>query len=1143
MSEPSIEAMDPSHGSHGTMKIENTEKRDALRAVEKRYQNIWQEEKVFEADAPSCTEYPPGSITDDALRAAVPKFFGTMAYPYVNGSAHLGHAFTMSKIEFGSRVARAQGKRTLYPQGYHATGMPIKACADKLVHEIELFGKNLERYEEGSIDEAPLPIQEQPQQRGDDVTKFTNVRKGKAALKTTKAKYQFQVMLSLGIPRTDIHKFADAQYWLRFFPQLWQEHLSAFGCGIDWRRGFITTDANLYYDSFVRWQMRRLKALGKIQFGKRYSIYSPKDRQPCLDHDRAEGESVRVQEYTIIKCKVVQWSERTQNILSGKIPDDANVFMVPATLRPETMYGQTNLFVSPSITYGVFRVSEKDFFFMTNRAARNLAFQGIFPEWGNFPKVAELNGYDVIGSVVNAPMSQLQNVYVVPMDTIKEDKGTGVVTSVPSDSPDDYTMTIELSKKADYYGIRAEWVPLDILPIIDTPGYGNLIAPTLCKNMRINTPKSSQLPEAKEQAYKIGFYQGKMLVGEFSGKPVQEAKNLVRQSLLDTNDAIAYCEPDGLAISRSGDECVAAYLDQWFLTYGPGDEAWREDVLGHVRGEDGQNFNSFTSATKNAIEHTLGWLTQWCVTRQYGLGTKLPWDESELVEGLSDSTIYMAYYTIAHYLHSDIYGTKRGIGNIEASQMTDEVWDYVFAIRDHVTATDINKDVLEVMRREFTYWYPVDIRVSGKDLITNHLTFFLYIHQALWGKSPQYLPKAIRINGHVTLNGGKMSKSTGNFLTLDTAIQKFGADATRIALADAGDGIEDANFEETVANAIVLKLFELRKWSEDVISGVRILKESENFVSVRDSERIKNGDTIQRTGQKLFWDELFENELKILVQETVQQFEATNYKAALKSGFYDFVAARDSYRVYTASASLGMHQHCVRRYVELQALMICVITPHWADYIWREVLKKNSTIQAARFPQVDSSNPSLIATSQYIRSVLTSVSAADSTQQKRLAKGKDVRYNPKQPKRLTVFVAKSWPAWQTKYIDLVREMLDGISLDVKEVIKKVDKKDMKKAMPFIQRLNRRLASGEPKAAVFERNLGFDEVQVLKELVSGLTSMMPKLKEVEIVCVEEGSGVGFRVNGKEEERVEDLPQAAGSAEPGSPSFHLANLESS
>src|ERR1700753_1408490 len=88
--------------------------------------------------------------------------------------------------------------------------------------------------------------------------------------------YQFQVMLSLGIPREEIHKFAEPRHWVDFFPEKWKEGLNAFGCSIDWRRSFITTDINPYYDSFIQWQMRRLKELGKIQFGKRYTIYSPK---------------------------------------------------------------------------------------------------------------------------------------------------------------------------------------------------------------------------------------------------------------------------------------------------------------------------------------------------------------------------------------------------------------------------------------------------------------------------------------------------------------------------------------------------------------------------------------------------------------------------------------------------------------------------------------------------------------------------------------------------------------------------------------------------------------------------------------------------------------------------------------------------
>ena len=31
------------------------------------------------------------------------------------------------------------------------------------------------------------------------------------------------------------------------------------GCGVDWRRSFITTDVNPYYDSFIRWQFGVLR--------------------------------------------------------------------------------------------------------------------------------------------------------------------------------------------------------------------------------------------------------------------------------------------------------------------------------------------------------------------------------------------------------------------------------------------------------------------------------------------------------------------------------------------------------------------------------------------------------------------------------------------------------------------------------------------------------------------------------------------------------------------------------------------------------------------------------------------------------------------------------------------------------------------
>src|SRR5947208_1795756 len=136
-----------------------------------------------------------------------------------------------------------------------------------------MFGKNFEKYqpEESSAVDAPA-VKEKT-----DLTKFS-AKKTKAAMKSGgKKKYQFEVMISMGIPKQDIHVFSEARNWLDTFSGLWKSHMDAFGCSVDWRRSFITTDANPYYDSFVKWQVSRLKELGKIQYGSRYTVYSPLD--------------------------------------------------------------------------------------------------------------------------------------------------------------------------------------------------------------------------------------------------------------------------------------------------------------------------------------------------------------------------------------------------------------------------------------------------------------------------------------------------------------------------------------------------------------------------------------------------------------------------------------------------------------------------------------------------------------------------------------------------------------------------------------------------------------------------------------------------------------------------------------------------
>lgn len=261
----------------------------------------WQAEKIFDVDAPE--------------NASKPKFMITFPYPYMNGRLHLGHSFSLSKCEFAAGYQMLKGKTVLFPFGFHCTGMPIKACADKLKSEISRFG-NPPQFPSAEAETAA-----------------SGAMKSKVAAKTGGMKYQWQIMRSIGIADEEIGQFQDPQHWLTYFPPLAIADLKRMGCKIDWRRTFITTDANPYYDSFVQWQFQKLKKLDKIQFGKRHTIFSPLDGQPCMDHDRSSGENVGPQEYTAIKMRLLGPFPEALASLEKK-----SVFLVAATLRPETMY-------------------------------------------------------------------------------------------------------------------------------------------------------------------------------------------------------------------------------------------------------------------------------------------------------------------------------------------------------------------------------------------------------------------------------------------------------------------------------------------------------------------------------------------------------------------------------------------------------------------------------------------------------------------------------------------------------------------------------------------------------------------------------------------------------------------------------------
>ena len=110
--------------------------------------------------------------------------------------------------------------------------------------------------------------------------------------------------------------------------------------------------------------------------------------------------------------------------------------------------------------------------------------------------------------------------------------------------------------------------------MLRTEKYGDLTAVTVCKELKIQSQKDiKQLTEAKEIAYKEGFYNGVMTIGDFKGESVQEAKPKVRAQLIQMGLAFPYAEPESMVISRSADECVVALMDQWYLDYG--EPVWR----------------------------------------------------------------------------------------------------------------------------------------------------------------------------------------------------------------------------------------------------------------------------------------------------------------------------------------------------------------------------------------------------------------------------------------------------------------------------------------------------------------------------------------------------------------------------------------
>ena len=75
-------------------------------------------------------------------------------------------------------------------------------------------------------------------------------------------------------------------------------------------------------------------------------------------------------------------------------------------------------------------------------------------------------------------------------------------------------------------------------------------------------------------------------------------------------------------------------------------------------------------------------------------------------------------------------------------------------------------------------FWPADIHVLGKD----NLRWHAILWPAMLKSAGYELPKTVLVNGFLSLNGQKISKSLGNVIKTSDLVKKFGADAVRLYL-------------------------------------------------------------------------------------------------------------------------------------------------------------------------------------------------------------------------------------------------------------------------------------------------------------------------------------------------------------------------
>ena len=753
------------------------------------------------------------------------------------------------------------------------------------------------------------------------------------------------------VPEEKIKEFAEPVKIADYFHEEIKSGMIEMGYSIDWRREFTTIDPA--YQKFIEWQFRNLKEKNLIVQGSHPVGWCPKDQNPVSQHDTLGDVEPDFTEYIVIKF-------------------DLNGVKIPvATLRPETLFGVTNIWINPQVTYQKIKVND-EIWITSPECARKLGFLE-----KKIEVIEDVSGSDFVGQSAKAPHSS-DSIVILPASFVKSDNGTGIVMSVPAHAPFDYQALVDC-KSGKNKSINSDLLSniqnIEPISMIKTEGLGNIPAKDIVEKMGITHQDDPKLEDATKEIYSKEFYEGILAnnTKQFAGKKISEAKDEIKEWVTKIGSADILLELTNSPVKcRCGAECVVKLLsNQWFLDYSNKD--WKKKA--HVCFE---KMNILPNEIRTEFDKVLDWLRERACARQHGLGTKVPWDKEWLVESLADSVIYMAFYIISKYVNKK---------EINGNDLTDEFFDYIFygkkdsgEIANKINTT---KEKLEEIRNEFSYFYPVDSRHSGRDLVPNHLTFFVLNHVALFPE--ENWPQEIVVNGSVLMGGKKMSKSMGNIIPLREAVRKYGADPIRLTILISAELLQDADFNVEAINGIKNKLESMH----------------ENCAKTK-SEEIPE---LEPEDKWIF------SVLQNLASNVNQSMDKIRLREALHHILYDFDSELQWYLKRAKSKQRTNISGILHKILSSRVLMLSPFAPHIAEEMW-EKLGNSELASKSEWPssvgiEIDSKS---IQTETLLKSIIDDINNI-------------LKVTKISPKKIIIYTAEQWKS--KAYNSILKNVLDG----------------------------------------------------------------------------------------------------------------------